>query len=124
MKKQKLFQQILMKGKQPVKINIFTCIFLITVALLRVVSVYSSLIKYQPKQKHLLPFDDINNKQKFYINKCIIKRESAEKLKDIDIENHTCYYIDDIIKIEEFDLCNILIDKKSYKNILVYNISY
>ena len=29
----------------------------------------------------------------------------------------------DIIKIEEFDLDNILIDEISYKNILVYNIS-
>ena len=82
------------------------------------------MIKYQPKQKHLLPFDDIDNKQKFYINKCIIKRESAEKLKEIDTENHTCYYFDDIIKIEDFDLDNILIDEKSYKNILVYNNPY
>ena len=28
------------------------------------------------------------------------------------------------IKIEDFDLDNILIDEKSYENILVYNISY
>ena len=35
-----------------------------------------------------------------------------------------CYYFDDIIKIEDFNLDNILIDEKSYKNVLVYNISY
>ena len=34
------------------------------------------------------------------------------------------YYFDDIIKIEDFDLDNILIDQKSYENISVYNISY
>ena len=28
-----------------------------------------------------------------------------------------CYYFDDIIKIEDFDLDNIIIDEKSYENI-------
>ena len=32
--------------------------------------------------------------------------------------------MDNIIKVEDFDLDNILIDEKSYKNILVYGISY
>ena len=32
------------------------------------------------------------------------------------------YYFDEMTKIEDFDL-DILIDEKSYKNILVYNIS-
>ena len=50
--------------------------------------------------------------------------ESKKELKEINIKNHTCYYFDDIIKIKEFDLNNILIDKKSYKSILFYNISY
>ena len=35
-----------------------------------------------------------------------------------------CYYFSDIIKLEDFDLDNILIDKKSYKNIMIYDISY
>ena len=35
-----------------------------------------------------------------------------------------CYYLDDIIKLEDFDLDNILIDKISHENILIYNISY
>ena len=34
-----------------------------------------------------------------------------------------CYF-DDIIKFEDFDVANFLIDQQSYKNILVYNISY
>ena len=50
--------------------------------------------------------------------------KNNDKLKEIDIKNRTCYYFDDIIKIEDFDLVNILIVKKSYENILVYNISY
>ena len=47
-----------------------------------------------------------------------------DKLKEIDIKNRSCYYFDDIIKIENFNLDNILIDDKSHENILVYNISY
>ena len=44
------------------------------------------------------------------------------ELKEIDIKNRTCYYLDDIIKIEDLNLDNILIDEKSDENTLVYNI--
>ena len=47
--------------------------------------------------------------------------ESNDELEEIDIKNCTCCYFDDMIKIEDFDLDNILIDKKSSKNILVQN---
>ena len=50
--------------------------------------------------------------------------ESNDELKQIDIKNRTCYYFDDIIKIEDFNLDNILIDEKSYEKILVYNITH
>ena len=50
--------------------------------------------------------------------------DSSDELKETDIKNSKCYYFDNIIKIEDLDLDNILIDEKSYKNILVYNISY
>ena len=40
------------------------------------------------------------------------------------IKNRTCYYFDDKIKLEDFDLDNILIDEKWHKNILIYDISY
>ena len=49
--------------------------------------------------------------------------ESNDQLKEIDIENRKRYYFDDISKFEDFDLDNILRDEKSYKSILVYNIS-
>ena len=34
------------------------------------------------------------------------------------------YYFDDIIKLKDFDLDNILIDEKSNTNILIYDTSY
>ena len=34
-----------------------------------------------------------------------------------------CYYFDDIIKFEDFDFDNNLIDEKSHKNILIDDIS-
>ena len=45
----------------------------------------------------------------------------SNKLKEVDIKTRKCYCSHDIIKIEDFD--NILKDEKSYKNILVYDIS-
>ena len=36
-----------------------------------------------------------------------IKKESNNELKEIEIENHTSYYFDDIININKFDLNNI-----------------
>ena len=50
--------------------------------------------------------------------------KSNGELKEIDIKNCTCYYFDDIIKIEDFDFGNILVDEKSYESIFVYDISY
>ena len=38
--------------------------------------------------------------------------ESKSELKEIDIKDHMCYYFDDIIKIEDFDINDILISEK------------
>ena len=46
------------------------------------------------------------------------------EFKDVHIKNGMCYYFDDIIKLEDFDLDNILVEEKSHKNILIYCISY
>ena len=40
--------------------------------------------------------------------------ESNNKLKEINIKNWTCYYFDDIMKIDDFDFDNILINERSY----------
>ena len=51
--------------------------------------------------------------------------ESNHELKEIIVKNGTRFYCyDDIIEIEDFDLDNISVDEKPYKNVLVYNISY
>ena len=50
--------------------------------------------------------------------------ERNYELKEISIINCIFYYFNDIIKFKDFDLDNILIDEKSYGNILIYNISY
>ena len=47
-----------------------------------------------------------------------------DEIKNVRIKNRTCYYFDGIIKLEDFDLDNILIDEKSHENILIYNISH
>ena len=41
----------------------------------------------------------------------------------VRIKNRTCYYFNDVIKLEDFDFDNVLIDKKSYENVLIYYIS-
>ena len=48
----------------------------------------------------------------------------SNKVSDIDIENRTHYFFNDIINIKNFDLNNIKIDEKSCKNILIYYIGY
>ena len=50
--------------------------------------------------------------------------KNNDKLKEINIKDRTCYYFDDIIKFEDFDIDSILIDEKSYQNDSVFNISY
>ena len=48
----------------------------------------------------------------------------SNNVKDIYIKNHTYYFFDDIINIKDFDPNNIKIDEKTYKNILIYYITY
>ena len=50
--------------------------------------------------------------------------ETNDKLREINIKNSACFYFDDLIKFEDFDHYNILIDEKSFENILIYKISY
>ena len=45
-------------------------------------------------------------------------------LKNVCIKYRTCFYFDDLIKLEDFDLDNILVDKKSLESVLIYGISY
>ena len=44
--------------------------------------------------------------------------------KQIDIKNRTYYFYHDMINIKIFDSILLKINKKSYKNIVIYNIGY
>ena len=48
----------------------------------------------------------------------------SNKVTYINIKHQTYYFFDDIINIKNFDLNNITIDEKSYKNIFIYYIGY
>ena len=45
-------------------------------------------------------------------------------IKQIDIQNRTSYFYNNIIGIKNFDSTLLKIDKKLYKNIGIYNIGY
>ena len=49
--------------------------------------------------------------------------ESKDKLKEIHIKNHACYYFDDIIDGIDINFSYILSVEKLYENISVYDIS-
>ena len=46
------------------------------------------------------------------------------EVKQINIKNQTYYFYNDIVNIKNFDARLLNIDKKSYKNIGIYNIGY
>ena len=48
----------------------------------------------------------------------------SNKVKYIDLKDHTYYFFDDSINIKIFDPNNIKIDETSYKKILIYYIGY
>ena len=45
-------------------------------------------------------------------------------MKQINIKNRTYYFYNDIIDLKDFDAGLLKIDKKSYKDIGIYNIGY
>ena len=47
----------------------------------------------------------------------------SNELKETDVKNRTCYYFDDIIKLEYLDFDDFLVDEKLFQNILVFDIT-
>ena len=47
-----------------------------------------------------------------------------EWTKEINIRNHSYYFYNDIIDLENFNSNNLKLDKKTYKDLDVYNIGY
>ena len=46
------------------------------------------------------------------------------EFKKVRVENRTCHYSHTASKLEDFNLVNILLDKKLHGNILIFDISY
>ena len=46
------------------------------------------------------------------------------EIKQIDIKNRSYYFCNDMIDLKDLDASLLKIDKKSYKNIGIYNIGY
>ena len=64
--------------------------------------------------------DDNHNENKNLMN-VILKRYTT---KQINIKNRTYHFYNDVIDIENFDAKLLKIDKKSYKDIDIFNIGY
>ena len=50
--------------------------------------------------------------------------ESNDKLEEVDIKTFTFYHFDDIIRFRGINFSDILLDKKSNENTLIFDISY
>ena len=61
---------------------------------------------------------------KFFAVQNINRTYKMGTLKQINIKNRTYYFYNDIIDIENFKSNLLKIDKKSYKDIDIYNIGY
>ena len=60
----------------------------------------------------------------FIKQKIINHTHKTGTVKQIDIRNRTYYFYNDIIYLESFKSNLLKIDKKSYKDIGIYNIGY
>ena len=49
------------------------------------------------------------------------KKKKKNELRKVRIKTRASCYFDNIMKLEDFDFDNILIDEKSYENILIWN---
>ena len=47
-------------------------------------------------------------------NKTVEYKMENNEFKKVSINNLTCYYVDDIIKLEDFDFNNISVDEKPH----------
>ena len=76
--------------------------------------------EYWVKEKHCHITSQITNQKSFVLIIYYEKMENNDELKEINIKNRMCYYFNDIKRV----VGKILLNKKSYKNILIYVISY
>ena len=94
-------------------LNIYFNKFLYFTSLILIVaSIYCFFIKHQANQKYLLPCHCTINGLKKMELQIIIKMESNDELKEINIKKRTCYHFGDIIEFKGFNIDNILIDER------------
>ena len=48
----------------------------------------------------------------------------GDKFLKVCLKSCTCYYFDDIIKFEDFDFGNILLDEKLYKKYFMFHTEF
>ena len=60
--------------------------------------------------------------KKMFLNMIIPTMQKI--IKQIEIKNRTYYFFNDMISLKDFESNLLKIDKKSYKNIVIYNIRY
>ena len=60
----------------------------------------------------------------FIMHKIINHTYKMAVVKQIDIKKRTYYFYNDMINVKKFDSNLLKIDKKSYKDIGIYNIGY
>ena len=60
----------------------------------------------------------------FIMQKFINHTYKMGLIKQIDIKNQTYNFYNDMINIKKFDSSSLKINKKSYKDIGIYNIGY
>ena len=66
----------------------------------------------------------MRNKENVYHAKLITRTYKMGTVKQINIKNQTYYFYNDITELENFDSSLLKLDKKSYKDIDIYNIGY
>ena len=66
----------------------------------------------------------MQNKENVYHAKLIIRTYKMGTVKQINIKNQTYYFYNDITELKNFDSSLLKLDKKSYRDISIYNIGY
>ena len=96
-------------------IVLFSIFFIINVG----IGAYFVYYKYMNRNEE--------NASKYYDYVCISNKKlliQMGEIKQINIKNRTYYFYNDIIDIKNLDARFLKIDKKSYRNIVIYNIGY
>ena len=91
---------------------------------INVILAYCTLCYFQYSLQSTLEWVLILHMIMFIMQKIINHAYKMGVIKQINIKNRTYYFYNDIIDLENFKSNLLKIDKKSYKDIGIYNIGY